>query len=302
MPNKDYKTWLSTLFDANDNCCTTNTVYGTQIYSRLAIEISEPNNFIALNPLHNSRADGNVVLYRNILIELDKGSIAQQMNKLQKSGIPYSSVVYSGGKSLHIIISLREPLLTRGAYESLVNLIYKVFDPKQKWVDPACKNPSRLTRAPFALRRKDDGSAVEQALVELKARVDNDILDDWIVNKIGLSEFVRASCSTQDKLKMPRVESILKNVGSATHLDTRFNSVSRRAEAFLTWGSDLLWLREAFYTASELARCGYDEDEIMEMIERVDGYLDRAAETAVRNAVKKSLTSGEYGSKLNEEV
>jgi hypothetical protein len=62
--------------------------------------------------------------------------------------IPVSSVVYSGGKSLHFIISLTEPLPNSVEYKNLALRLLKMFPQ----ADKTCKNPSRLSRLPGVIR------------------------------------------------------------------------------------------------------------------------------------------------------
>jgi len=294
-----YRKWLVLLFDRDDKICLGANAYSTSLIRRDAALELTPLQFTAINPMMVSRADRNVTKYRSILLEFDTATINKQRRRIIDSGIPFTSIVYSGGKSLHLIISLEEPMEDALAYSRLVSTIYDAMDPNEIWLDRTCKNPSRFTRTPEAVRVKGDIEVI-QTCVELKSRVNNNELHNWITSRLGVKE--TAMRFTEASKGPPRInlEQILNKLKKQPdkNLDVRHNNLSRRAEAFLTWGAEQNWLTEAYYTASELARCGFEEEEIIEKMERVDGYLDNAALTAIKNAFRNLLRAGDFGSKL----
>lgn len=101
-------------------------------------------------PHHNEntprRADANIVSYRNFLLELDSGSVEEQ-EALVTSRLPISAITYSGNKSLHFILSLREPLMDLHSYRVFAQRLLRTVPE----ADPTCKNPSRLSRLPYAV-------------------------------------------------------------------------------------------------------------------------------------------------------
>jgi len=52
------------------------------------------------------RADINVSQFRNFMFEMDNESLEAQGKILESCGIPWTSIIYSGGKSYHVILSL----------------------------------------------------------------------------------------------------------------------------------------------------------------------------------------------------
>jgi hypothetical protein len=97
---------------------------------------------------------------------------------LEASKIPFSSIVYSGGKSYHAILSLSESLEVdyhtdeaSKYYKSIWQRLRAKIDrsgrmlgfdyPKGKssFVDGSCQNPSRLSRVPF--ENRDNGNIQE---------------------------------------------------------------------------------------------------------------------------------------------
>lgn len=253
------------------------------------VEVGGAAQYVTLNPVTIKRADDYVTSYRNILIEIDKGTIPKQLAKLKQSGLPVSSVVFSGGKSLHIIISLAKPLKDRAEYDNWVQAIYVAFDKDGKWVDAACKNPSRFTRLGGSIR-PDNGA--EQVILQLNGRVDNEVIVEWLVQRLGYR------AANVALLKQPNQNRAL-SVSKSGVLNN--SGLTLRARVFLETGAvpqGSSWRHEAFYVCCELARCGYTEAEIYDKLLAVDGYLNKDSERISKDAYNLILRSGEIGVKL----
>lgn len=182
--------FYSLLFDPGQFTCFGKTHKSTRV-TKIIPHGRDP--FFTINALHPTRdlhpteayhaadrprrADHNVVCLRNILIEMDSGSLDQQMAEIADSRIPWSTCVYSGGKSLHFLISLVAPLEDRLAYARLVKRMYAALAASEVALDPANKNPSRFSRAPGVIR-PDTGRV--QELREVRARVENAALEAWV--------------------------------------------------------------------------------------------------------------------------
>lgn len=251
------------------------------------VEVGGAAQYVTLNPIAIKRADDYVTSYRNILIEIDKGTIPKQLAKLKQSGLPVSSVVFSGGKSLHIIISLTKPLKDRAEYDNWVQAIYAAFDKDGKWVDAACKNPSRFTRLGGSIR-PDNGA--EQTILQLNGRVDNEAIVEWLVQRLGYRA-TNTALLKQPNQRYP----IVPSKGVET------DGLTLRARVFLETGvvqQGSSWRNEAFYVCCELARCGYTEAEIYDKLLAVDGYLNKDSQRIPKDAYNLVLRSGEIGVKL----
>lgn len=141
----DLQNFLSILFEPNETVVTGN------MYDILARPQSDASgNFISINPIHHTRKDSNVTSFRNFLIEMDEGALTkdEQMDLARSINLPFSTAVWSGGKSVHFIISLVEPIdepTWRKWAEALIKAV--------PGADPSTKNPSRFTRLPGAFRR-----------------------------------------------------------------------------------------------------------------------------------------------------
>jgi hypothetical protein len=106
-----------------------------------------------------------VICLRNFLIEIDKIPLVQQAEYIEEIKMPFTTAVYSGGKSIHYIISLEEPCKDIKEYRELASFL---MDDIIMFVDENNKNPSRLSRTPDFIR-PDTGR--KQEILELRKRV-----------------------------------------------------------------------------------------------------------------------------------
>ncbi len=181
--------YFKTLFDPGEYTCFTTSIYNTNVRP---VADQCTHEFLCLNPLLPDRdtqpdpkkpkhhkdigrkADCNVTAFRNFLIEMDNVPLFDQFPIIQKCGLPFSTSVYSGGKSIHFVVSLIEPCVNEEHYREIVDLIHRGVG--KHLVDPACKNPSRLTRNPGAWRSDKDK---EQKLIEVRHRVSLLDVQSW---------------------------------------------------------------------------------------------------------------------------
>lgn len=162
--------FLSALFEPDEQTCFATSVYQTEVFYAFWEGPVKADLFFSINPMHSSRADHHVTRHRNILLEFDDGSPSDQLNHL--TDVPHTTLVWSGGKSHHAVISLEEPCWDREEYDAIVRRIYK----KLPMVDQSVKNPSRLSRLPGVMR--DNGNL--QSLVHVKNRVGRETIEAWL--------------------------------------------------------------------------------------------------------------------------
>lgn len=153
------------LFDPSEQVCWGLNKFGVDVEDVANFAARAKHVFFSINPLKDRRLDANVTCYRNILCEFDSGTIESQLKLIRESGLPYSTIVYSGGKSLHVIVSLQEPFTTEAEYRAQALAIYGKLGGRDV-VDYKTQNPSRFSRTPGAIR---DG--IVQELIEVKGRV-----------------------------------------------------------------------------------------------------------------------------------
>ena len=183
---------LQVLFNEDEHFCRGN-MYSTLVFP--VFPAVKDMEFFTANPLDSSRdhlhfekeqysefkprrADMNVTKFRNFVYEMDGLALCDQRVLLEACGIPWSTIVYSGGKSLHALVSLENPLEVEAhtwealfAYKNTWHRICAHIDKKARElglrapdnpsvIDKACSNPSRFTRYPNSLR-KDKGNIQE---------------------------------------------------------------------------------------------------------------------------------------------
>lgn len=251
--------FYETLFNTGEGVCIGTSVYDTAIrtFTPDALPIG---NFVSINPMHTSRADANVTQYRNILCEFDQGSRAEQLAAI--AGMPASTIVSSGGKSIHAIISLAEAMPAESAYRALVHSIYT----KLPTVDKSGKNPSRFTRVPGVLRVE---TGQFQELLYNAGRVPLAALEAWLGSPISTEAHAYAD-------EGPSSRSSLRRPNQWTNY-------------FLMFGAETpagMWNVELFKAACDLARCGKTAEEIVETLNGVTGHLDRADMKTINSAIK----------------
>lgn len=155
--------FLNVLFNKNEQTCFSKNCYNVDLNSKpLRNDI-----FFSINPMQTSRADANVTCFRNFLIELDNMPLEKQIAHVT-SKLPadlITSIVYSGSKSYHFIISLETPMNSIDEYRNVAKRLHTLFPE----ADSTSKNPSRFSRLPFRIR---PDTKVEQSLIRLNGRID----------------------------------------------------------------------------------------------------------------------------------
>ncbi len=193
MEDKNIKQFWNLLFDEGDWTCIEDTTYGTRT-NPITKGYRMENEFFVINPLakQTKRAIKNVTKFRNFLFEIDEDKDENPVPKniqrdiVKASGIPISTIVFSGGKSLHWILSLEVPVEDALEYKAIWKTTFAILNEAAIGLgynlkfDPNVKDPSRFSRCPGALRT-DSGKI--QDLVGVRSRVNNEILYDWFTSK-----------------------------------------------------------------------------------------------------------------------
>lgn len=248
--------YYDVLFNSGEQTCASDSVYGTKLQFVPDKWGCFATQFMSINPMIGSRSDANVTCYRNILIEFDTLSYAEQ--DALGTNIPYSTKVFSGNKSIHFIISLEQPLVNRSEYDRLVDRIYA----KLPDCDKSTRNPSRFTRVPEVVRT---GGSM-QTLLDVRRRITREELEDWLGPE-------------PEKPICP----IVKNYeGREIKLQNRF------VRHFLLNGADPGQRNQELYkNACEMLRSGFTEEEILELVMPVLDLEIREMKTCIRSAAKK---------------
>lgn len=142
-------------------------------YEDKPIKSCESSNLIlcAMNPINGIRNDQNVTAFRSFLIEIDFGSIPDQVATIAHTKMPFSAQIFSGSKSVHTVITLDEDLPDRKAYDFVAEWLFKIMT----MADKNCANPSRSVRIPGAYRAEG-----KQRLIKLRKRISHAELFKWL--------------------------------------------------------------------------------------------------------------------------
>lgn len=153
--------------------------------------------FVALNPIKGFRNDENCTAYRSFLVEMDDGPLKEQLAYIKRIGLPYSAVVFSGGKSLHFLITLDRDLPSEKVYRTFSEWILAVAN----MADDKTKNPSRGLRIPGHYREPGK----KQILVEYHGQVKLDDLVAWLKNFPGAKPKEYVKKAPTDEIDATRV-------------------------------------------------------------------------------------------------
>lgn len=134
--------------------------------------------FFTINPLQKgkTRADNNVSVFRNFLFEIDEIPLEDQIPLFAKAKFPFTTMVFSGRKSYHLILSLDKDLESRDDYDAIWKAIEKALSLHGAKVDKKCKNPSRLSR--LANAKRDNGKV--QELKKITKRHSLEVVEEWL--------------------------------------------------------------------------------------------------------------------------
>ena len=164
--------------------------------------------WVSLNPVSSviegkAPSDSEVTDCRYVLVEADALSKEEQWQKLRELNLPVLAVVWSGGKSLHVIVKIDAGNDSK-LYEERVAKLYTYLEEKGFPADRANKNPSRLTRLP-GVRREED----MQYLVSGSWGY-----PDWqSFEKVELSARTNSAESPKKSMPIIKEESLISNYG-----------------------------------------------------------------------------------------
>lgn len=279
------KNWQNLVFDADD-CRAFSSSYRDMNSHEWKPTSSTVDNcvpqytieFFCINAVKDSRCDANVTKFRSILIEFDSIPPKDQYKLLQEKAIPFSMATFSAGKSIHFLIVLETPLETRAEYDQLVRRIHLAIPS----ADKACKNPSRLSRTPNAIRKSNAGF---QELMYLGERIPFSELDAFLNSKGATVEAVTAS----EPIRKPR--SKIDNIP----FEEKFVFLNKATTNFLLFGVEYHRNTRLFAASCDAASNGFDIEEwagIVITCDAVPGLTEKEIHDTVSNAFKRVMKCG----------
>ena len=184
------KSLLKLLFNEGETVCVSNSAFGyhsipLEMALGETVELRSPSEMVpisycstsdlilaAINPISGWRRDSNVTAYRSFLIEIDTGTIKEQLGTIAHLKMPYSAQIFSGNKSVHTAIVLNTDLASEKIYRFIAEWILNIVT----LADRNCRNSSRSIRIPGAYREPGK----KQRLIEMGNRVSQKELMDWL--------------------------------------------------------------------------------------------------------------------------
>lgn len=255
--NYETKHYLDALFDADDYICLGATPFATNLAAICDLSLDPKDmagyEYVAVNPFKpgTKRLDANVSVFRNIVLEFDDAGLDDQAALIEELRIPYTTVTFSGGKSLHVVISLVQPCADRGQYDALVKDIYACVP----MADPTSKNPSRFTRLGGATR-PTQGGGIEQRIMDVGYRA----------APADISSFLRRHSAAVMKSRAERAEQLRLELEARANAEAHpevIGDLSLRTKDFLRLGAAAGGRnRELFYAACDFINQGYAPAEI----------------------------------------
>lgn len=220
---------------------------------------------VALNPIQGWRDDASCYKYRNFLVEIDTGTQEAQLEYIKNQlKMPYSAAIFSGGKSLHFLISVTEDFKDEKSYRRVAQWILNIAT----MADQNTKNPSRSIRIPGA--KRDDKF---QALVEYRGAIPNAELGAWLNKYQSVMPIEKEKKPMRDNKRFPNMKPWMKKA-------------LMNGEFPKDMGRNATW----FAIACEFALAGFSEDDTIHVLE--DYYTPdrdfkrREWETTLKSAFK----------------
>ena len=138
--------------------------------------------WIRINPLDGKGASKkNVTRYSYCLIESDDLPIKEQEETFKRLNLPITTMVYSGGKSIHAIVKIDATNIQE--YEERVQFCYDFLKNNGISIDAQNKDPNRLSRMPGVTR-----NGVVQTLLGVNLGYDS--WKDWMESLGETTDFV----------------------------------------------------------------------------------------------------------------
>ena len=133
-----------------------------------------------INPLKGKRNGKNVTHINSLLFEMDKdinGRVIppkEQLCMFEESGLPFTTMTWSGTKSMHVIVRLEKPVPEKW-FRPLWKAIARVLVNQGLPIDPATMKIPQISRLPLSYR----GGKL-QRLIRVNERVKYLALVEWI--------------------------------------------------------------------------------------------------------------------------
>lgn len=180
--SEQYKTYLTELFESEDNLYFSMDCYGGMLVNRnKAIDMGQGPVFMNVNPCTDN-GNHNVTKFKYWLLEIDEDenknpvSLEEQYAWMLASKLPITTITFSGGKSLHglVCINAMDHESFRDRVEEVRDYCVQLGMP----LDCRVIDPSRYTRVPGATAQMREYQSLVSWAVGPKD------YDSWLVDRI----------------------------------------------------------------------------------------------------------------------
>ena len=187
--------FFDAVFNEEESVCFDNSECKNIFSVPYQIGYKEINAFFSINPLIGKRRDANIKAFRNMLFEWDKDRnevkipLEEQIRIVEGIELPFLTMLYSGNKSMHYIVSVEEGFENKETYDGYWRAIYNVIRSHQyETPDTSCKNVSRFSRCPGGINSK---TGQKQVFLKLGKTITRAELDQWIAQRGGKVEIYK---------------------------------------------------------------------------------------------------------------
>ena len=268
------KQFYECLFDADELTVFGDNLYATKPSKAIANGIKEDKPFFVINPIKpgSTRSIEGVKHFRNFMFEIDNDMdgnmvpLEKQKEIITVSKLPWSTCVYSGGKSLHWIVSLQQPLTDAVEYriwwkmmESILNKTAKEMGLNLKF-DGNVKDPSRFSRAAGAVRI--DRKQIQRLERVIGRQPNEDIVRWFTYNGLSFEQFT-------PKPTQFEIGQINQDADLAERFDYVENILMRNQP--YEQGNKNTW---QFVFSRLCRRCGISQDDVRYRIVQICGEVD----------------------------
>ena len=169
--------------------------------------------FEILNELKDlsSRTDSNCLKHTRFLFEFDDKPLKEQLELMKNElGEKCVRVVFSGSKSLHFIAQFSDDCeeMCSKHYRRIWQYLEENYF---KGADAQCKNPSRLTRAPGALRA--DTQRVQKLLMDHPSNYIDEAVPELLDRlSIAQRDWIREEKEEEESRERYRISSWIREI------------------------------------------------------------------------------------------
>ena len=226
-------------YDEHVNICIDSPKESRNVIPATEAKTVKKGKYFCINPLKpgSSRKQLNLTARRNILIEFDCNTLEEQWNIIRAKKIPYRTIVFSGNKSLHVIIAVDKDL-GKCYYRDIMRRLKRVLPQ----ADAACFEPARLSRL----------ATDKQILEEVGNIITVDELENWLT---------QMGCSKEEYKEIKQ-----KNIEFNEAMKGKLSKTTMRLLAGQVAATDAH--RATISATKNLQEMGYSQDEVINTLAR----------------------------------